>query len=70
METVQKMLMNTGVSVLFCALAAGILDYLYLDERMMSIVKMGAGIGLALTIGSVILVVGEGAYNKVRSKHE
>ncbi|EGR3960042.1 hypothetical protein ACN1T8_002345 [Vibrio cholerae] len=56
-ERVQRTLMNIGLAVLVSAFIMGAVDYFLLKEKIILYVKIGAFLGVVLTISSIILVV-------------
>lgn len=64
----QRFLMNTGILILMSVVLAGVLDYFFFNEKVLPIIKVGAGLGLAMTIGSVVLVVCEGVCTRCISR--
>jgi len=64
----QKVLMNAGIFVLICVVLAGLVDYFVFNEKALPIIRVGAGLGLAMTIGSVALVILEGVCNRFISR--
>ena len=59
-KRLQRVLMNAGILVLICVFLAGLVDYFVFNEKALPIIRGGAGLGLAMTIGSVALVILEG----------
>ncbi|RCW63255.1 hypothetical protein DET61_11922 [Marinobacter nauticus] len=64
----QKVLMNAGIFVLICVVLAGLVDYFVFNEKALPIIRVGAGLGLAMTIGSVALVILESVCNRFISR--
>lgn len=67
-KSLQRVLMSAGIIVLICVVLAGLVDYFVFNEKVLPIIRVGAGLGLAMTIGSVALVILEGVCKRFISR--